>query len=290
MKKIQTRPRKEDGLIYSIESRYLQRAVPFLVAAPSGKPRTKFPAVFVLHGMARWQEFENTPMSRDFYEGIAKGRSAPKWVEGREVRTVSELADALGVVLVIANGGQGWYIDSPMLPDSQYESHLIRELVPWVDAHFPTRQGAASRALVGHSMGGFGAFRMLCKYPDLFCAAGVRSTSMGVCYAEQYKGNPIAARLAVNVFGDPSKNSKLRRAEDPLRLSSRLAGAGKGLFMSVGVKDNALLVGNNRRLHKKLLALDVPHHYEETPDGHEFSPYTDNMIAACARWMTQGRT
>lgn len=274
---------EKGGLVCVMESRFLRREVPFLVAAPRGGGR--WPTVYVLHGMARWETFSNEPMGRDFYEKISEEAGEMQWVKGREVRGVAELADALGVVLVMVNGGQGWYVDSPVLEDSQYESHLIQEMIPWVDQNYSTIKESGSRSLVGHSMGGFGAFRMLCKYPGLFCAAGVRSASIGVCSAKQYGNNPKTVQLIESVFGPFSENEEFRRAEDPLVVVENLAGLDKGLFFSFGVKDGSSLVESNRRLHQRLLELDVPHYYQETPDGHEFAPYMNEMILACAQWM-----
>lgn len=273
--------------IVTIQSRYLKTEVPFAVAAPQRRHKgERFPAVYMLHGMARWEKFIPEPMERAFFERIVSGKGEPVWINGREVRTFQELADALRVILVAVNGGQGWYVDSPVLQNSRYESHLIREVIPYVDKHFPTIKSAPGRALVGHSMGGFGAVRMLAKYPKLFQMAGARSAALWVCKPSRH----LLGKLITPVFGNPLKNAAFRRAEEPARLIEKLKGTDKRLLLSVGVHDHKALLESNRALHRKLLALKVAHDYEETYDGHEFSPYMRNLTIACARALSACNT
>ena len=60
--------------------------------------------------------------------------------------------------------GGSQYVDSSAV--GAYRSHLVRELVPWVDAHYPT--DPAARGVVGKSSGGFGALWLGMQHPDLF--------------------------------------------------------------------------------------------------------------------------
>jgi S-formylglutathione hydrolase FrmB len=58
------------------------------------------------------------------------------------------------------------------------ETHVVREVLPYVDATWRTLPGRAFRAVQGFSMGGFGAAKMAAKFPDLFCAAVVYDGAM----------------------------------------------------------------------------------------------------------------
>jgi len=49
-----------------------------------------------------------------------------------------------------------------------WEAFIVRDLVAYVDAHYRTIPGAASRGLSGHSMGGYGTIRIGMKYPGAF--------------------------------------------------------------------------------------------------------------------------
>ena len=65
--------------------------------------------------------------------------------------------------------GAGFYLDAtepPWAPHFRMESYVIAELVPLVDANFPTDPGR--RGITGHSMGGHGALTLAMRHPDLF--------------------------------------------------------------------------------------------------------------------------
>jgi S-formylglutathione hydrolase len=49
-----------------------------------------------------------------------------------------------------------------------WENFVASELVAYVDSHYRTIPGAASRGLAGHSMGGYGAIRIGMKHPEVF--------------------------------------------------------------------------------------------------------------------------
>jgi len=64
--------------------------------------------------------------------------------------------------------GAGFYVDAtqaPWVPNFRMESYIVDELVPLIDAEFPT---TAARGIFGHSMGGHGALTLALRHPDLF--------------------------------------------------------------------------------------------------------------------------
>ncbi len=62
--------------------------------------------------------------------------------------------------------GGSQYLDSSA--HGRYETHLVKELVPWVDRTFRTRDSAGHRAVMGKSSGGFGAIVHGLRHPDVF--------------------------------------------------------------------------------------------------------------------------
>ncbi|HWH32479.1 MAG TPA: alpha/beta hydrolase-fold protein, partial [Egibacteraceae bacterium] len=71
-----------------------------------------------------------------------------------------------------AQGGDTPRYDTP---PPRFESHVIGELIPFVDAWLPTSGDREQRAIVGYSMGGNGAFHIGLKHPDRFASMGMRS-------------------------------------------------------------------------------------------------------------------
>lgn len=49
-----------------------------------------------------------------------------------------------------------------------WEDYIVKELVPYIDAHYRTIPERASRGLAGHSMGGYGTIRIAMRHPDVF--------------------------------------------------------------------------------------------------------------------------
>jgi S-formylglutathione hydrolase FrmB len=63
-----------------------------------------------------------------------------------------------------------WYANDPNDPDRQYESFVVKQLVPWVKAHL--KQSGSERIwLIGFSKSGLGAQDLILKYPKLFSVA-----------------------------------------------------------------------------------------------------------------------
>lgn len=103
-------------LVETIQSDFLQAEVPFAIILPEGEG--SFPVLYDLHGLLSDKEpYDPEPTARLFFEKLPFCR-------------LQRLADESGVVVVKVNGGRGWYLDSPCIENSQYESHIIKELIP----------------------------------------------------------------------------------------------------------------------------------------------------------------
>ena len=73
------------------------------------------------------------------------------------------------------DAGQGgfysdWYNAGAGGPP-KWETYHVGQLIPYVDAHYPTVAARGGRAIAGLCMGGFGAMSYAARHPDLFVAA-----------------------------------------------------------------------------------------------------------------------
>jgi S-formylglutathione hydrolase FrmB len=105
--------------------------------------------------------------------------------------------------------GGSQYINSSAT--GNYEDYLTQEIVPFVDENFPTIKDKNSRAVMGKSSGGYGAFVMAMRHARLF---GLVCSTAGDCYFEfvyfpgiaegfhSIKGNP---RGLVEKFWDETQ-------------------------------------------------------------------------------------
>ena len=66
--------------------------------------------------------------------------------------------------------GGSQYVDSTAT--GNYETYIVGELVPFVDAQLRTNSGRDHRGISGKSSGGYGALRLAMRHPDVFAALG----------------------------------------------------------------------------------------------------------------------
>ena len=62
--------------------------------------------------------------------------------------------------------GGSMYSSSPTTGD--FEAFVAKDLVGYIDGHYRTLAKRASRGLVGHSMGGYGVWKIAMKYPQVW--------------------------------------------------------------------------------------------------------------------------
>lgn len=179
------------------------------------------------------------------------------------------LADKYGFIIVCPDGGYaGWYVNSPLKKDSQYETYIAKEVVDYIDRNYRTIADSTGRFLCGLSMGGHGAFTLLAKYPERFAGAGCMSGAMTLT------GGSRRAGLA-DILGDYEMNRNLWEGNSAIFLANRLVGRNKALLIDCGVDD--FLYETNLQLHKELLDLKIPHDYIERPGAHSWNYWTNAL-------------
>lgn len=85
-----------------------------------------------------------------------------------------ELTKDYPSIIVSPDGNSGywsdWYNGGAFGPP-KYETFVIDELLPLIDARFRTIPGRGRRLIFGISMGGYGTMMLAARHPDLFSAA-----------------------------------------------------------------------------------------------------------------------
>lgn len=59
-----------------------------------------------------------------------------------------------------------------------WDDFIVNNVIPYIDKQYRTLSDKKSRAIAGHSMGGFGAFNMGMLHPDVFCAVYAHSPGL----------------------------------------------------------------------------------------------------------------
>lgn len=126
------------------------------------------------------------------------------WVANTDVES---FAADLGAIVVMPDGGgkrgdAGWYSDW-VDGSADWASFHIETVLPWVDDHLNTAASREHRAVMGLSMGGFGAMSYSARHPDLFSAAASFSGALDTQYLAPASGIGFAA--AHDQFGTPDE-------------------------------------------------------------------------------------
>lgn len=209
----------------------------------------KYPVLYLLHGL--FGNFEN-------------------W---GELTGVAEIASRRNLIVVTPESKDGWYVDSFTPAGNRFESYLIEELLPEVEGKFRIDAKPESRAIVGNSMGGYGAIKFGLKYPSQFAFAGSFSGAFeaphltdetpGTCW-DQYEASIMSA------FG-PAK-SAVRRDNDVFALIDKMSAQDieklPELYMDCGADDHFIKV--NRELSEAMTQKGIRHQFQELPGGHDW--------------------
>ncbi len=217
----------------------MHKNIGLLVVVPEqGSAEAKFPSVYLLHG----------------YSG-----SYGDWQKHIDLRP---LADKYGFILVCPDGGyNSWYLNSPIDSSSQYETHIIKEVIPSVDERYPTLGRGKTRAITGLSMGGQGALYLAARHRGLFFAAASMSGGVDLTYST--KRWEIAQKI-----GSFNKFPQRWQKNSVVNMIPQLKQAGLALLVDCGVKD--IFIDVNRTLHQRLMKAGVAHDYCERPGGHSW--------------------
>jgi S-formylglutathione hydrolase FrmB len=237
-----------------IQSSYLKKATKFVVIQPSNQgqqrnqlnTQARYPVVYLLNG----------------YDG-----NYAQWT--KTAPQLAKTADDLKMIFVYPDGGKSsWYFDSPIDSSMQYESYIIKELVPYVDANFPTKANPKSRAITGLSMGGHGGLYLAIRHSDVFGAAG--STSGGF----DFRPFPKSWNLP-NILGEYETNQARWYDYTVMRQVELLTNKQLAIIFDCGVDD--IFIKVNRALHEKLLQLKIDHDYIERSGGHNHAYWRSSI-------------
>lgn len=246
--------------IETVHSARLRADVPFAVVLPEGDG--PFPVLYDLHGLLSDERpYDPEPTARAYFEK-------------QPFRKLQSIADDTGTAIVRVNGGRGWYLDSPRIERSQYQSHIVNELFQWVEKRFPIIGTMEARGISGHSMGGMGAINFLCRFPELFSVGAIHCASLRFMPGDHYGS-----------FIEDLMSEEELRAAFPGDFLQGLVRHDLQLRITVGASDKERIVRENRELHHFLVQSHQLHYYDETPGGHEYIPHGLKGVIWAARQL-----
>jgi S-formylglutathione hydrolase FrmB len=236
----------------TFHSASLNREVSYRVVLPTRIPAgVKFPAVYLLHG------------------GNGSFRD---WSNETDVARFAER----GLILVMPDGDESWYTNSAEHPRDRYEDCITQDLIADVEARFPAATRRQSRAIVGVSMGGFGAVKLALRHPDLYAFAG------GLSSALDAPGRPFSIsrigqyRHYRSIFGPVDSTS--RRDNDPFVLASS-ADPSKIPYFFLTCGNQEGLLATNRSFARLLAERHFPYEFHVVAGGHDWQQWNGGLDA-----------
>jgi enterochelin esterase-like enzyme len=170
-------------------------AIVFLPPSYEKDKKRHYPVVYALHGYSIGAE------------QWTKEIHVPQTIEGAFSQGAKEMIVVLPDSKTIYNGS----MYSSSVTSGDFENYIARDVVAYMDAHYRTIPNRASRGLVGHSMGGYGASRIGMKHPDVFGALYIMSPCCmspmaggGPGPADQMKERAIAGEKKVAAAKSPA--------------------------------------------------------------------------------------
>lgn len=186
-----------------------------------------------------------------------RGRHERSLVDDKIIR--QQLLDS-GLFVILPDGDDGWYINSPVRKQDSYETYL-EEVLSQVANAYDLPEKKQQWAIAGWSMGGFGCVRFAERHPGQFAAV---SSMIGLL---DFPRNGLPAgqsyKVPVERFGaDEVKWKKF----NPLYQAEKLRGASLLIITADQAFDRTM----NEHFRDRLTALELPHQYVELKGGHTF--------------------
>ena len=242
----------------TLMSTMLKKQVSYNVVLPVayGTDNRKYPVIYLLHGA--WGGYND-------------------WNAKSGVAAYAASTDF--IVVMPDSNGNSWYNDSP--GSGAVESFITDELRKDVEKNYRTITNRNGRALVGLSMGGYGALHLAASHNQLYCAAASLSGAVG-WGTSTFDKNLIV--MAKDLYPTDTDANYLKDALLPSVLQHLKSGLynGPSLYFDCGKED--FLIKSNQELEAALLTKQIPHEYSEFDGAHTWT-YWDAHIRDAFQFM-----
>ena len=137
-------------------------------------------------------------------------------VWGRNLAAAFYAAELGDLIIVMPDGGNSWFVNYAENTDGRsnnWEDHIIADVIPHVDANFRTLAQREGRAIAGLSMGGYGAFMLGLRHPDMFVS--IASTSGALSYARDRSAAIEQGQIRVPArIPSPEQQGEIAKADE----------------------------------------------------------------------------
>jgi len=252
-----------------IETRSLPEPAKVLVLLPpsyGSAPLRRYPVLYFLH------------------DGYGNARTLEAQGVAAAIRARMASGD-LPEFLLVAPGAPGsWFSDSH---DGihRYEEFLTGDLIAEVEKHYRVLAGKQARAITGISMGGYGAFKLALKHPELYGAVSSLSGALiPIAWEDLDRYNAFARWTLKRVFGSRRDDNSLAANDIWVILARLRFGAPPfAAHLRAGTEDIYGLNGVAAQFGSFLTEHGLPASVVLEPGGHDWS-YWRRAILPLLQW------
>jgi len=255
------------GASISFQSKILKRTMHYSIYLPEKYTRDKkYASVYLLHG----------------YDG-----NETDWMKDGEINLTINDFEKRGLIdpmiYIMPQGDNSYYVNA-YDGTADYMRMITEELVPLIDGSYSTVKDRNHRAVVGFSMGGYGALILPVKNPGLFSVAAPLSMSFRT--DAQYLNEPQSV-FDVQwgpIFGGKgtSGNNRLTdyfKQNSPFHffaLQEASAFDSIHYFIDCGDDEETLSITNNA-MHAIMRSKNIPHEYRMRNGAHTWDYWRSAM-------------
>lgn len=229
----------------TFRSAALGRDMQYRLMFPLETSGRKLPTVYLLHG---------------------DGGGFRDWSNYSDVASFAER----GLLLVMPEGESSYYTNAVEPPQDRFEDYLTHDLISDVESRFPAAAGRENRAIIGVSMGGFGAVKIGLRHPDLFSFVAGISSAIDVP-RRAFSFTRLQQSRHYNAIFGPS-GSQTRRDNDPfVLLRSANPEAAPYFFLTCGEQEG--LLPANREFAALLAQRHFRFEFHTVRGGHDWNQW-----------------
>lgn len=210
------------------------------------------------------------------------GGSFRDWSNYSDVARFAET----GLVLVMPQGDYSYYVNAVERPEDRYEDYIVQDLLSDVEARFAIGSDRRNRAIVGVSMGGFGAIKLALSHPDLFAFAGALSPAIDVPRRRFSWMRIQQYRSQSSIFGP--WDSSARQRNDPFLLA-RSVDPAKAPYLFLACGEGESLLSPNREFAAVVTEQHLRHEFHVLPGGHDWKQWNKQLPGLFERLLSSLR-
>jgi len=172
----------------------------YLPPSYASQPNRRYPVVYFIHGYGATAEA--------YWKLMTVPATADKLMNAG---TVHEMILVHPDAHTLYDGSM--YSDSPTT--GNWEAYITHDLVAYIDSHYRTMASPEARGLAGHSMGGYGTWRLAMKYPGIYSSI----YAMSSCCLMNNPGATPAPASGAQASGTrvPTESPQAARAQGVFR-------------------------------------------------------------------------